>query len=162
VRLTTLDVLFVAGAVEPTPAEILPLAPLVDVFLPSWSEVSRLWPGAEPRTAVTELRDAGFSCVVVKMGARGALGSDGRRTLFMPSLAARVVDTTGAGDAFCGAFHAAWLNGGDLRRALAWGAAAASVVIEDYGVLHAMRPAAREAAGQRCAAGLKECREISS
>jgi ribokinase len=160
-RLTTLDVLFVAGELQPTPEEILTLAPLVDVFLPSWSEVCRLWPGTDARTTLRRLTDAGFACVVVKMGSRGALAGDGRRTLLMPSLAGRVVDTTGAGDAFCGAFHAAWLESGDLRNALAWGAAAASVAVEDYGALHAMRREARVNAADRYATGLKECRAIT-
>jgi len=47
--------------------------------------------------------------------------------------AERVVDVTGAGDAFAGGFLAGWLADGDLPRALAQGVVSASFVLEDWG-----------------------------
>jgi ribokinase len=38
-----------------------------------------------------------------------------------------VVDTTGAGDAFTGAFAARWATSGDMGSALAWGVAAGAL-----------------------------------
>jgi sugar/nucleoside kinase (ribokinase family) len=53
-----------------------------------------------------------YDAVVVKLGADGALlataGADARR---FPARPATVRDTTGAGDAFCAGFLAAWLSG---------------------------------------------------
>jgi len=45
-----------------------------------------------------------------------------------------VVDTTGAGDALAGALLARWQLTGDLREAVRWGVAAASITIEEVGV----------------------------
>ncbi len=50
------------------------------------------------------------SCVLVKAGARGAW-LIAERTTNVPSVAASVVDTTGAGDAFTAGFLAAWTAG---------------------------------------------------
>jgi ribokinase len=139
---TSLDLLFITEAVEPTRQEILQLIECTDVFLPSWTEVQHAWPGADALSAVRRFHFAGCPTVVIKMGAAGCVGGDGGDGgLFfaMPSVATRVVDTTGAGDAFCGAFHAKWVETHDLPVAMAWGAAAASLVIEGYGALHAIR-----------------------
>jgi sugar/nucleoside kinase (ribokinase family) len=56
----------------------------------------------------------------------------------IPAYPANVVDVTGAGDAFSGAFAAGlWQTGDPLRSAL-MGAVAASVTIEGYGALYAL------------------------
>ena len=53
---------------------------------------------------------------------------------FHPAIpASRVVDTTGAGDAFVGAFAAALAHGHSLSTAVRWGAAAGSITVEFAG-----------------------------
>ncbi|HET7494198.1 MAG TPA: carbohydrate kinase family protein [Candidatus Limnocylindrales bacterium] len=135
--IVTLDTVHIAGQIEPTARELVSLAQRVDVFLPSREEVDRFWPGGiEP--ALRALADAGVRRAVVKLGPDGSLGIDGGEFVRMPAASAKVVDTTGAGDAYCGAFCAALAGGSSFREALAWGAAAASVVIEGYGLAHAL------------------------
>ena len=71
--------------------------------------------------------------MVLTLGADGALlaaGHDVRRT---PALPAEVVDTTGAGDAFCAGFLAAWTTSQDPGAALASGAAAAARLVTKVG-----------------------------
>ena len=66
---------------------------------------------------------------VITLGAMGAIGiaADGEIvTVASPSIA--VVDTTGAGDAFVGAFCSGWLRTLDLRASLQLGTAAGSLV----------------------------------
>jgi ribokinase len=46
------------------------------------------------------------------------------------------VDTTGAGDAYCGGFLAMYLQTGDLLKAGIAGAVSASFAIEDFGLSH--------------------------
>jgi len=58
---------------------------------------------------------------------------DGDRVFRIPALCADVLDTTGAGDCFCGAFMAALVHGGDLQAAARAGTVAASIAIEGYG-----------------------------
>ena len=65
---------------------------------------------------------------VITLGAMGAIGiaADGEIvTVASPSIA--VVDTTGAGDAFVGAFCSGWLRTLDLRASLQLGTAAGSL-----------------------------------
>lgn len=61
--------------------------------------------------AAREMLDLGCRGVVITLGASGAVGVDhvGQVTVSPPDV--QVVDTTGAGDTFCGVF-AAWLAGG--------------------------------------------------
>ncbi|HWA63419.1 MAG TPA: PfkB family carbohydrate kinase, partial [Caulobacteraceae bacterium] len=66
--------------------------------------------------------------VVVTLGARGAmLFQHHRPPIAAPPPKVEVVDTTGAGDAFTGAFAARWADGADPASALAWGLAAGSL-----------------------------------
>jgi ribokinase len=55
-----------------------------------------------------------------------------------------VLDTTGAGDTFCGAFMASLLQDGDLQRAARSGSAAASFAVEDYGLDRLLRVSSGE------------------
>jgi sugar/nucleoside kinase (ribokinase family) len=48
---------------------------------------------------------------VITRGVDGATWTDGTRSVTMPAVAAEVVDTTGAGDAFAAGFMAAWDRG---------------------------------------------------
>ena len=50
----------------------------------------------------------------------------------------RVVDVTGAGDAFCGGFMIGLRQTGDPLRAVHYGLVSASLVIEGYGALYAL------------------------
>jgi sugar/nucleoside kinase (ribokinase family) len=65
--------------------------------------------GAEP--ALARLAALGARLPVVTLGAEGALAWSGGRLLASPAFAVEVVDTTGAGDAFHGAFAWGLLQG---------------------------------------------------
>ncbi|HEU4460272.1 MAG TPA: carbohydrate kinase family protein [Methylibium sp.] len=72
--------------------------------------------------------------LVVTLGALGALAVDDQgRAALQGAYRARVVDATGAGDCFNGAFLAAHLRGADLQAALAQGCAAACLCVEATG-----------------------------
>jgi ribokinase len=63
--------------------------------------------------------------VIVTLGGDGAMVfAHGQPRLHGRAPKVAVVDTTGAGDAFIGAFAARWAQTGDLAAALAWGLAA--------------------------------------
>ena len=109
------------------------LAPAT-AFLPSEREVAHLvgedgWPGLGQRLA-----SAGFSEVVVKRGAAGAILCErGSRPVEVPAQPAAVLDPTGAGDAFCGAYAACRLEGVPPAEAARRATVAASLVIECEG-----------------------------
>ncbi|MDQ3784987.1 MAG: PfkB family carbohydrate kinase, partial [Actinomycetota bacterium] len=68
--------------------------------------------GGEDSPKANARRLAGvYDEVVVKLGGAGALWCEGRGDpLAAPAVDAEVVDTTGAGDAFCAGFLAGWLR----------------------------------------------------
>lgn len=83
--------------------EVLPFA---DIVLPSapdeMAELMEVWSTEE---GVEHLWAAGVRTVAVKLGEKGCLlGRDGRLIAIPPFVPEAVVDTTGAGDAFDGAF----------------------------------------------------------
>lgn len=72
--------------------------------------------------------------VVVTLGAEGAMLFEHHRPPHRQASArVEVVDTTGAGDAFTGAFAARWIETGDAVQALAWGLAAGALACTAQG-----------------------------
>ena len=95
------------------PGMISHLLPEIDVFLPNEAEI-RL------------LREQGLDnplarLTVVKMGRQGARAISTEAEVFSPAIPAKVVDTTGAGDAFNAAFLSAWLRDRSIEDCLAAG-----------------------------------------
>ena len=90
----------------------------------------RLLSGAdEPGEIMSSLLER-YSVVALKLGASGAMvaSRDGQKVKLGPRDGV-VVDSTGAGDAFCAGFLASWMRGGDLEAcALAAVCAAARAV----------------------------------
>ncbi len=87
-----------------------------------------------PEGLAKELFSWGPKVVVITQGARGALAYDGKNLKQRPAVKVKkVVDTTGAGDAFSAGFVGAMVLGGDLDRALEWGAKNSASVIQKYG-----------------------------
>ena len=59
----------------------------------------------DAREAAIELRQRGAGAVIITLGEKGAWFDDGKQSAHLPAFnAGPVVETTGAGDSFCGAF----------------------------------------------------------
>lgn len=142
VRTLTLDTVVIPGEIEPSTPDLLALARRTDAFMPSRDEVAHHW-GGEVEAALEQLSSAGCRRVVVKLGSNGSVGRDGDETIHLPAAEASVVDPIGAGDSYCGAVCARLTMGDSLGEAMAWGAAAASVIIEGHGAARAVTPSAR-------------------
>ena len=77
--------------------------------------------------------------LVMTLGGRGArLYRRDSMPLHVPAPVARVVDTTGAGDTFCGAFAAAIAEGTGWKMAMRFAVAAASITVERHGAVPAI------------------------
>ena len=88
---------------------------------------------ADPERVAQELLSF-YSGVVLKLGAGGALYAGASRERVRLSAApARVVDTTGAGDALCAGFLASRLSGAPPGEALRGGVELAARAVERVG-----------------------------
>ncbi|HEY6270085.1 MAG TPA: carbohydrate kinase family protein [Candidatus Acidoferrum sp.] len=109
------------------PKKILRLIPQVDLLFVSNEEAAVLTGQSNARKSFLQFERAGAKEIVMKLGKRGCLISDGGILREVPSFAVRVVDSTGAGDAFTAAFLQARLRGWSrLEAALAGNAAGAA------------------------------------
>lgn len=130
-----------AGTVvlNPAPARPLPAALLgrTDVLVPNRSELALLAGADVPSDldGVAALARSlhGPAAVVVTLGAQGALVVDGGTVTHIPPAAVTPVDTTAAGDAFCGALADALTGGSDLAAAAGWAARVAGVAVTRHG-----------------------------
>jgi sugar/nucleoside kinase (ribokinase family) len=104
-----------------------------DLLFPNRDEGALLAGSDDPETILDTLRGR-YGSVVLKLGAEGAMyaGDDGER-LRVPVVPVRVVDTTGAGDALCAGFLAAWLAGEPPAAALEGGVKLAASVVRRVG-----------------------------
>jgi len=80
-----------------------------------------------------ELRNSGYRFSIVTLGTLGAciVSADGE--VHVPAIRAVSVDSTAAGDTFCGALASALVEGKDLIRAVQFATAAASLCVERAG-----------------------------
>jgi len=116
------------GIVVLNPAPALPLTSRllesVDVLVPNETELALLT-GNSVATTFDEIVDQArllpAARTVVTLGAQGALLVDETEMHHQPAPTVSAVDTTGAGDAFCGALADVLAEGGSLVDAMAWG-----------------------------------------
>lgn len=71
--------------------------------------------------------------LIVTLGKDGAAYNDGEKKIMVPAIDASIMDTTGAGDTFCGAFAKAISDGAALRDAVVFGQYASGLSIEKVG-----------------------------
>ena len=93
-------------------------------------------PGAEETgpAAMAALLSGYYGAVVIKLGAHGAVvAAPGTTPVRVAAQPALVRDTTGAGDAFCAGFLAAWLTGAPPAAAAASGGRAAALAVSEFG-----------------------------
>lgn len=103
----------------------------LDVLIVNEHEAAQVH-SARPSRALTEL----VPTVVVTLGGAGAvLSQRGKPDFRVAAPRVTVVDTTGAGDTFCGAFGAALVAGAGLGEAVRFAVAAGSLAVETAGAV---------------------------
>ena len=132
-----------AGTMTPTFYNDIPtLVNGLTAFLPSEAEMCNLFHGRV--TDLWQMMEAiasyGVEFVVVKRGERGQWLYDAvsRSRWEVSAYPARVVDPTGAGDAFCGGFLAGYRRTYDPLEAVLYGNISSSLVVEGSGPFYAM------------------------
>lgn len=125
----------------PEPSTGRELLPLAGVLIVNETEALELLDeqSADDWTAVaTRLKALGPTSVIVTIGADGAVADLDGVLIHVPAPAVTVVDTTGAGDAFCGAFAARLSEGADAVTAVKAGVAAGSLAASVAGAQRSM------------------------
>ncbi|MBS0226766.1 MAG: ribokinase [Proteobacteria bacterium] len=118
------------------PAQVLPRGLLdnVDVLIVNEGELAMLAGGHGGADLSMQCKALGVCCVVVTLGARGALvWRRDQPMIEHPAFAVDVVDTTGAGDVFCGVFTAELAGGVTLEVAMRHAAAASALACTKLG-----------------------------
>ncbi len=123
----------VAVVLNAAPAQALPpsLLALLDVLVVNEGELRAIAGSADP--TADAMRGLGVATVIVTQGAQGSLTLHQGQLIETPSLQVPVVDTTGAGDTFCGVLVAALAQGLALPAALRRAHAAAALACSRRG-----------------------------
>lgn len=106
-----------------------------DVFLPSMDEARVLFGIDDPQAVIAWAHDAGARRVALKMGAGGALVSDGQGVTAVPAPKVDAVDATGAGDCFAGVLAARLIAGDPLVQAARAACTAAAISTTGFGAV---------------------------
>ncbi len=140
--LTLADAHDVPTLLNPAPAQELPetIFEAVDILVPNRMEARQLTGRAPDATVAdevlaAELRARGAAAVIITQGSDGALVVTDTVTRQIPPIDVEIVDTTGAGDAFCGAVAAYAGAGQSLVTAAVAGTVAGGLSCQTAGVV---------------------------
>ena len=95
----------------------LMLEPIIEktfVLMPNLNELELLTKTADYRKGADVLLKKGVEIVAVKLGSKGCYVTDGKENHSVEPFEVKVVDTTGAGDAFCAGFLYGLISGKSL------------------------------------------------
>ena len=113
--------------------ELCPLIDCSDAMFVSLAELSALTGQQDAAAGSAILLAAGTKSVVITQGSRGASMHTQSNAFFLESKAVKAVDTTGAGDAFAGAYLFAELRGDEPMKCLAFANRCAAFAVTKLG-----------------------------
>ena len=116
-------------------ATISATAAMADYFFPSLEDACALSGLDDPRAILDWCHRLGAKTVFLKLGADGALVSDGSRSERIDGHRVDAVDATGAGDCFCGACLARIAAGESIWNAARYANAAAALSTTGFGAV---------------------------
>lgn len=106
-----------------------------DLFVLSKEDAGVLCEGRRPGEILDWCHGRGARQVVLKLGAQGAVASDGARRWQVAGYRVEAVDATGAGDCFAGAAMARLAAGDAIEAALDYASAAAALTCTGFGAV---------------------------
>jgi ribokinase len=128
-------------ALNAAPAHALPpeLLGMVDVLIVNEGELRAI--SQSQASMVDAMTTLPCQTVVVTLGARGAVARQGHDLYYQSGFSVRAVDTTGAGDTFCGVLIAQLAAGQAMTQALPFASAAAALCCTQAGAQSSVPPA---------------------
>ena len=130
---------------NPAPAINLPeeIFQYVSLFIPNENELEK-YSGVQvdgelsASKAAKVLMSKGVGDIIVTMGSKGSLICQSDQTAFIEAKKVEAVDTTGAGDCYCGALCVALSEGASLIDAAAFATKASGLAVQRPGAQNAM------------------------
>jgi sugar/nucleoside kinase (ribokinase family) len=107
----------------------------VDIIKPSEDDAERLFGKDTHEKQIQKFLQLGAKLVIMTVGKDGAIVSNGVETLRFDSIATKVVDTTGAGDAFWSGFYTAVIKGYTIKEAILLGMAVSAYKLKFTGAV---------------------------
>lgn len=130
---------------DPAPAQVLPdhLLAQVDYILPNEKELEQLTDvkvinRKSAMEASQILLDKGVETVIAKLGGDGLIICQKDQAEWIPGIKVDVADTTGAGDAFAGAFITSLVAGKDLKSSAEYANVVGALTVTKKGAQSAM------------------------
>lgn len=109
------------------------LLPWIDLLIVAQRFAHNLTGQSDPLVAGPLLLEYGAKLAIITDGANGCWYFSADEQLFQPAFPVKVVDTTGAGDTFHGAYLYAHLQGWSVQRSLVFASAAAGLKCQGMG-----------------------------
>ncbi len=126
------------------PAAMLPVYPHIDYILPSLEEAIYATGETEPHKIADYFLAHGVKNVVIKLGGDGCFFQNQNESFYTdPYCPDVILDTTGCGDTFTGAFTHALLKGWPLRKCTAFACAAGALNATGIGAHHTVESEAQ-------------------
>jgi sugar/nucleoside kinase (ribokinase family) len=115
--------------------DLAPCLPHVDILFVNEDEARMLTGTTEPESVAGKLRQHGARTIVMKQGCKGCQVFTPDEEFSVPGFPVPVVDTTGAGDCFAGAYIAALWRGRTHRQAARMANATGALVVRTLGAV---------------------------
>jgi ribokinase len=129
----------------PAPAKPLPkeLLKNVDLLIPNETEASyisgvNIVDEASTAKAMSEIQKLGVKDVIITVGSKGVYANINGKLVIVPAFKVKAVDTTAAGDTFCGALCTSLCSGKDLESSILFANKASSISVTRRGAQMSM------------------------
>lgn len=125
---------------NPAPARQLPddLLANVDILIPNVTEAElisgmQITDDESAKEVIRYISSKGIKTVIITMGAKGALACENGEFIHIPAFKVEAIDTTAAGDTFCGGLCVALCEGKSLKEAIVFASKASSISVTRMG-----------------------------